>query len=160
MPTGMKPQGLWYGFDGSWASWCERNAFKCGKHFYEVGLDTSKILRIENLNQFEEFEKEYACNSIFFNEIGIKEPTTLMTRAFGLNIDWPRLKKEYAGLEINPWIHTKHLESIWYYGWDCASGVIWDISVINQFQLFASYCPKEQKFIKATHTPSLRDMHP
>ena len=163
MPSGMKPRGLWYGFDGSWSNWCAGNTFKCGKHFYEVGLDTSRILRIENLNQFEEFEKEYTCDSIFdriFKEMGIKVPSIspLMVRAFGPSaIDWPRLKKEYAGLEINPWMHSKHLESVWYYGWDCASGVIWDISAINQFQLFASYCPREKKFI---HNPSLGSRHP
>lgn len=155
MANGMKPCGLWYGFDGSWAKWCAGNKFKSGKRFYEVGLDTSRILKIENINQFEAFEKEYVCDSIFdriFKEMGVKVSTInpFMARAFGPSaIDWPRLKTQYAGIEINPWMHTKHLESIWYYGWDCASGVVWDVSAINHFQLFATYCSEEQKFIKA-----------
>jgi len=152
MPT--KPRGLWYGFDGSWSDWCVGNTFKTARYYYEVVLDHSRILHIENQNQFDAFEKDYACESIFeriFKQIGVEVDTIspLMTRAFGVSIDWKRLKAEYAGLEINPWMHRRALESPWYYAWDCASGVIWDISAINHFELFARYSPKEQKFIRA-----------
>ena len=150
--TGVKPKGLWYGIDGSWANWCVGNEWGGGRYFYELSFDTNRILHINNLKQFNAFEEEYACDSMLdrmLKDFGITPPKSMfMARAFGPTaIDWERLKKKYAGLEINPWFYEKHLESMWYYGWDCASGVIWDVSVVKQFRLFASYFSKEGKFI-------------
>ena len=39
------------------------------------------------------------------------------------------------GIIISPyqWDCRLALESGWYYGWDCSSGCIWDISCIQDF---------------------------
>ncbi len=51
-------------------------------------------------------------------------------------IDWIKVAKQYAGLIIAPYQWGYRLEpgTHWYYGWDCASGCIWDASVIERIE--------------------------
>ena len=43
------------------------------------------------------------------------------------SIDWVKVRKLYDGVEIAPYQYKRRLHPnfSWYYGWDCASGVIW-----------------------------------
>ena len=49
-------------------------------------------------------------------------------RRFDKMIDWPRVASDYAGIEICPYLSSKRMDedSFWYYGWDVASGCVWD----------------------------------
>lgn len=47
-------------------------------------------------------------------------------REFPFEMDWPAVQKRYAGLVVAPYLHERrHVR--WYYGWDVASGVLWDL---------------------------------
>ena len=52
-------------------------------------------------------------------------------------IDWKKVKSKYQGIIIAPyqWSCRLNLDSNWYYGWDCASGCIWDLDCIKDFKL-------------------------
>jgi hypothetical protein len=56
-------------------------------------------------------------------------------------IDCERLYQEYQGLFITPYIPVCRLSMAcnWYYTWDCASGVIWDLSCIEKFECITEY---------------------
>jgi len=50
----------------------------------------------------------------------------------GEGIDWDRVEREWQGIVITPFQHSirRDPRCRWYYGWDCASGCIWDAGAI------------------------------
>jgi len=49
------------------------------------------------------------------------------------NINWSAVADRYSGIEISPyqWEARDGSETSWYYGWDVASGCIWDPAIIT-----------------------------
>lgn len=112
-----KPSGLWYGFGTSWLDWCnlEMPGWVCD-YYYEIVLDQSKILTISSIEQFDQFEREFlSLSEITDNRFALR---------LG-KINWVKVSKLYSGIEIVPYLYERRLESMWYYGWDCASGCVW-----------------------------------
>jgi hypothetical protein len=114
---GTKPKGLWYGIGSSWIDWVRDempdwesdNAFK-------IDIDVDKILKITNSEELLAFNKKYGVKFKSYNVI-----------------DWQRVASEYGGIEISPYNYKLRMsrEVWWYYGWDVASGCIWDEGVIT-----------------------------
>lgn len=150
-----KPVGLWYGFGGSWMEWCLSEMPDWMKpHLYEVLVDSAKVRRITNIEEFEKFEDEYFYLSDFDRRMQEILPITLPP--YGLrsrdlflvgNIDWTRVAQDYSGVEITPYLYKKRLSSRWYYGWDCAAGCVWQ-SGFNKIVPFASYDPAKDEFAR------------
>lgn len=118
-----KPRGLWYGVDGGWREWCEGNMphWIEGGEAYSVDLQDARILYIATLAELDQFHAEYFT------------PLTPDFTMLG-SPDWQRLASEgYDGVEIAPYRWERRLENgfNWYYGWDCASGVVWSASKIR-----------------------------
>lgn len=121
-----KPNGFWVSVEGDdgWEEWCRRNKYLTSKlkRIYDVKLNKdAKILLIKNEKQFDRFEEEFES----------KNPEL----TFGIGIDWAEVSKRYQGILIIPYLWSKRLGHFWYYGWDCASGCIWDISAIESISL-------------------------
>lgn len=124
---GPKPNGLWYGMGTSWINWVKmempewekKNAYelKILQRFFDTGL----ILRITDYDQLVAFQEEYKADHMM-NKI---TDQTYM-------IDWPRVKNNYAGIEIAPYIGEAGMDMMWYYGWDVASGCIWRTDIIDE----------------------------
>ena len=119
--AGMKPHGLWYGVDGGWREWCEAEephwVEDC--EVYTVDLQSARILTIDDVIGLDCLHDRYRV-------------------AGGMDgwrtdyIDWRRLAAEgWDGIEIAPYQWERRLEYTWYYGWDCASGVVWNASKIQ-----------------------------
>ena len=51
------------------------------------------------------------------------------------SIAWEKVKALYDGVIIAPYHWERRLNLMWYYGWDCASGVIWHLSAIDNVTL-------------------------
>ena len=114
-----KPNGLWYGIDEAWLNWCKSNEPEwIHKNNYELEVDLSKILIISSGEQLKEFRKRFYKLFRKYDTIGC--------------VDWKSVASSYSGIEINPylWECRLSLDTVWYYGWDCASGCIWDVGVI------------------------------
>lgn len=128
--SSYKPRGLWLSVDGEhdWKSWCEAELFELEslKHRYRVYLKKdSNILRLTSTQDILNFTEKY--NRVY--------------RDYGLDwhghfMDWTRLATEYQGLIISPYNWELRLDRRvhWYYGWDCASGCIWDANAIDKFE--------------------------
>ena len=149
------PTGFWWGIDGSWADWCLCEQFRGSERYcYELVVDDSALRIITTLEEFEDFEDEFACGPPWEQDERLKE---IMKPLRGRRnsilkmdyIDWPAVAEQYAGVEVAPYLYQKRLASHWYYGWDCASGVLWDINCVKEFRLFASYNKDTQKFVRA-----------
>ena len=117
----MKPNGLWYACGDEWIRF--DHGLQNAKYLYKIELDYSKILRLTQ-KDVKAFEKEYGVNK--------GNPSMKM-----VVIDWKKVSERYGGIEICPYM-PKIREHFWYYGWDVASGCIWDKDSIKDVSLVMS----------------------
>jgi hypothetical protein len=128
-----KPRGLWLSaddYDNNWRDWCIGEQWGLHKltHVHTVRLNQhAPVLFINGVDDFDVFTEAYS-RPIYRR--------TYHARA----IDWPRVAVEYHGIIIVPYLWDRRLvtpeDSIsWYYGWDCASGCIWNAAAIASVQL-------------------------
>jgi hypothetical protein len=118
--NGMKPQGLWVSVDGEddWASWCQSEQFGLHRYKFQQHVTLRSMVR--------HFGKLYAMK---YNPRDAR-----MSAYMALNaVDWGRVMKDYQGIIIAPYQWSLRLgqDMLWYYTWDCASGCIWDLDVIE-----------------------------
>lgn len=122
----MKPAGFWVSVEGEddWPAWCEAENFGLGKHPYLVTLSQdARVLHVTTGAELEAFHKEFS------------KPGELSRRT--KEIQWGALATRYDGLIIAPyqWEHRMAREFMWYYCWDCASGVFWNLDAIDNVNL-------------------------
>lgn len=115
----LKPLGFWYQVDGDWERWCESEQPDwIGSHRYTVDLGQSKMLVLESAQEIRDFGDEYGYDP--FKSLGLSRHKF---------IEWERVAEKYDGLEIPDYVWACRLDftCFWYYGWDCASGVVWNV---------------------------------
>ena len=116
----VKPYGFWFTpeIENNWKDWCKSENFSLESlnYKYQLEIDLTNILKLETFEQILEFSKRF------------KNRHTL---------DWKKVSSLYSGILITPyiWKARNTFETNWYYTWDCASGCVWDISVIKDFSL-------------------------
>jgi len=129
-----KPIGFWITDDSEdcWRTWCisegfclDRLAFK-----HEVDLDESRILILRNAIGIHNFARKYRI-------IQRWGPANEPEKWVDICIDWAAVAADCAGVIITPYQWGLRLDESfrWYYGWDCASGCIWDVSAIKDIRL-------------------------
>lgn len=136
-----KPNGLWISVEGlerlqnsyNWKEWCEVEEYGIENlaYPYEIQLHkNANILHLKSSQEIFEFTKLYPFLRDQWNNPKGRE----LCETYEL--DWNKVKEKYQGIIIAPyqWECRLALESCWYYGWDCASGCIWDISCIKEFK--------------------------
>ena len=146
-----KPGGLWYSCGNGWLDWCLAESFGFGPYLFEVCVDMDKIKVISNVEEFDEFALEYGVS---YNQYlrkyhpeAARDQVELPPINYGHRIvrdyiDWGNfLEKEgFYGIEINPYLWKRRLDGgMWYYGWDCASGVIWNKDAVTSVEMVAYY---------------------
>jgi hypothetical protein len=131
-----KPNGLWVSVESTesggdnfnWREWCKAERFhlqnlECA---YEIELrEDANILHLKTRDEIFEFTNKYRAFSKNFD--GQNDT---------YQINWQKVKKLHQGIIIAPyqWKCRLALESCWYYGWDCSSGCIWDLTCIKEFK--------------------------
>lgn len=139
-----KPMGLWYAHNDSWFDWCKSEMpHWLQPYIYEIVLHTDTIYQISNVNQLKKFEKDYDGTEIFNQQLGID--SKLLMRHW---IDYVKLAENYGGIEIIPYLYSHRFQSMWYYGWDCASGCVFKKSSIKEIRFLAEFDPKKKDFVK------------
>lgn len=113
-----KPNGLWYDVDGDWKRWCLQtdNLQWICRYNYAIDVSKANILKLSSTKEMLDFTEEYADKAKYM-----------------IFVDWARVAKNYEGIEISPFNWDLHLEpkTFWYYGWDCASGCLWNLKNIK-----------------------------
>lgn len=129
-----KPVGLWVsderGDDG-WRSWCASESYgdlsKQVEHEVVLHPDAN-IVRLTSADEIDRFTEEWgiAADREYFRD----------TRA----IQWGSVAKRFDGILITPYIWSRRMEThtSWYYGWDCASGCIWNPRAISSLAALVS----------------------
>lgn len=139
-PYEMKPRGLWFSVESddfpddnvNWKEWCETQEFclDCLKYAHEITFKPdAKILHLKSPQEIWDLSEKYPS-----------EPNkNILPMFFGkpYGINWVNMKKDYQGIIIAPyqWPCRLSVHCIWYYGWDCSSGCVWDLNCIDKFEL-------------------------
>jgi hypothetical protein len=107
-----KPNGLWVSVESSnlsWKDWWEREGFPLDWFDYQYRVKLCKKHRVLIINSEQEFLQ--FCSE--FENTG--------------QINWAVVANRYDGIIIARYFSQFRLSSHdWYYGWDCASGCIWN----------------------------------
>lgn len=115
-----KPAGFWVSVDDDfgWPQWCKGEEYcdDLGIRHHIALAEPQRLLWICTEDDLDLFDETFG------------EDTRYRSR----EIIWPLVADQFAGVVITPYQWSRRLEIGWYYGWDCASGIIWDASVIGK----------------------------
>jgi hypothetical protein len=121
-----KPRGLWVSdeaADVSWSTWVqgEELDWLTAGYWYSVSLSSrANILCLQSDRDIRNFTSAYSTESWL-----------------GAAIDWAKVAVRFDGIVITPYVWSCRLDpkTTWYYGWDCASGCIWNARAIKSLTL-------------------------
>jgi hypothetical protein len=135
----IKPRGLWISDEDAelgWLAWCRDEGgadfMKRCKFVHNVTLKpNAEVLHLKSCSDIDWFTKEFH----FLEE----ELPTFGGTVMMLYINWMRVSKVYQGIIITPyqWDCRFDFNCNWYYGWDCASGCIWDAGAVEAVERVA-----------------------
>jgi hypothetical protein len=135
----FKPNGLWYSCGKEWIEWVlsEQRSW-VRPYVYRLHLSDSKIIKISNKKELEEFTKKYL------------KKDHMPGMETSLFVDWPKVASEYDGIQICPYIHSARMSQSteWYYSWDVASGCIWNPSAVTKAELLYVYDKESDEYKK------------
>lgn len=123
--TYSKPRGFWVSDendDRSWSAWCAEEDYldttKQIANEIELTAAVARLLTLSTVAELESFSDRYGVTTWYGD---------------GIAIDWQHVALGWAGILITPWPRgiRHHASLSWHYGWDCASGCIWDTSTIR-----------------------------
>lgn len=126
-----KPHGLWYSApcdEDGWEHWCRAEEFNldglAARH--SVLVDFSRVLAIREERDLVLFADEYMTAT---------HHDGMVVQRWSRGIDWKAVAFDFSGIEIAPYRWESRLREgrDWYYGWDCASGCVWDLTAILAF---------------------------
>ena len=142
-----KPNGLWFDVNEEWKRWCESAKFRPETFRYRhtvTILDPSQILFLRGAKDIDAFTREYAHDlSDRITLLQGAEDGGAFARRYGMDlfgdirrqfsnyILWGEVAEKYGGIVISPYSRSRSRDYLWYYGWNCASGCVWDTSLIR-----------------------------
>lgn len=132
---GFKPRGLWYSCGSSWDDFCRYEMperIDGSPYLYEIEVDLSKMIVIQNSKDFNDFVKKYSLKGFIMEAI-----------------DWARVAEDYDGIEICPYL-PQFRQVDWYYGWDVASGCIWGEGAFKSVKLIDCKVENEDQEVKSS----------
>lgn len=122
-----KPQGFWVSVAGEddWPSWCHseefcRDSLRC-PHRVTLAPD-SAILRLATPEALDDFARRYSVETEWERRYSRDRDNW--------PIDWANVVADYDGIIIAPYQWSRRYRD-WYYGWDCASGCVWNLDAIE-----------------------------
>lgn len=120
-----KPTGFWVSVAGphDWPAYLSsfgQTVLPAYRHRVELAPD-ARILRLDSVDALLAFGADHALSSVHGTDVPPGEA-----------VDWDRVEREWQGILITPFQHSVRRDPRcrWYYGWDCASGCIWDARAI------------------------------
>lgn len=143
-----KPNGLWVSVDDHWHQWCMSEGFHIGDRNFDSTIYTcrvlldihkaSKLCYIQSADELRAFERTFGEQAkSYYPENAVRYH----------GIQWDLVAKLYHGIIIAPYLWECRLNNWWYYGWDVASGCIWNMDAIHYLRdvplhTIPKYCDK------------------
>lgn len=124
----FKPHGLWVSVEGddSWENWATQNTGWWDVHYtHDTEITLTDTANIRYIHTGEDLDA-------FFHDYNTPIPGMPDTdhHTWSRSISWERVANDYDGVIITPYLSHKRLDHLWYSGWDCASGCIWNLDAI------------------------------
>jgi hypothetical protein len=155
-----KPQGFWLSDESrgayGWRSWCRAERFRTYAMRYEHEVElvpNAKILYLRTAGDIDKFTAKFGYSLLDLIAEANGEPSFNSRHPYGGpmydGIHWKKVAAKYHGIIITPYIWSRRLElsSQWYYGWDCASGVIWNARAVAGIRLVKEHkAPKKPTY--------------
>lgn len=116
-----KPRGLWLSVDDAWLDWCRGENFHLEHCEWAIPVsirEGATVLGLATEEDLDAFTREYRRRP------SRARPPYVETNS--LLIDWSAVARWFDGIVISPYQWGRRLELPWYYGWDCASGCVWN----------------------------------
>jgi hypothetical protein len=127
-----KPNGFWVSVQGEddWHDWCTEQGFHLDalRVPHEVTLDMGKFLVLESVRAFDHLQACYAVPTDLDRGMPWRGENNWA-------IDWRKVAADWDGIIIAPYQWGLRNVRDWYYGWDCASGCIWNPKVIKSVEV-------------------------
>lgn len=121
-----KTPGLWVSVEGEhdWPSWCLGENWGLDRfvHATEVVLaEDANVKHLSGATEIDDFTDEFHTGG---------------SPIWHRGLDWEAIRMRWRGLIIAPYCWERRLadHTGWYYGWDCASGVIWDAKAVKELR--------------------------
>lgn len=159
MPGMSKPFAFWFSIedyedDETWLTWCIGQNFQleCLKHRHKVILKSDvNILFLQTSEEIRDFGFKYQGNDQFHFDTFLMQSGS-QTHRYIYKIKWNEVSKEYDGIIIAPydWKSRMKSETLWYYGWDCASGCIWNYDAIDRIEYDMAYIATDEALVETT----------
>ena len=126
-PYRYKPRGLWVSVEGpdDWLSWCLSEGFRLENLTHVHAVELAPSARVLWL-------RSGACLDDFTEKYGEEHYV-----AHYRKIMWEKVALDWHGIVIAPYLWERRMadHTFWYYGWDCASGCIWNVDAIKHVTL-------------------------
>ncbi len=129
--SGIKPYGAFWFSDESdygWLQWCEENEYNSDglRYSHSIGFTPgTRMLVADSLSALDDLHREYSYIPGWAGSA--RRPLASSLRRW----DYRRLACEYDALIISPYQREHRGERRPYSGWDCASGVVFDVSRVE-----------------------------
>lgn len=121
-----KTPGLWVSVEGDhdWVAWCKGKQWGLGRLLCatEVVLaDDANVRHLASADDIDEFSLQFHDS---------RRPI------YHRGLNWAAIRERWRGLIIAPYCWERRMadHTSWYYGWDCASGVIWDAKAVKELR--------------------------
>ena len=133
-----KPEGFWVSVEGEddWPSWCrgEECFIDSLAVAHQVTLvDRPNLLIVSTPVGIDSLTATYAVQTEWERRFSWK-----VNNRRKWPIDWREVSRDYDGVIIAPYQWSRRMETEWYYGWDCASGCIWNLDAIASVETVGS----------------------
>ena len=118
-----KPWGLWYACGDAWFQWTTSEMpewVEGWQYLYELNI-TEAVLQLPTPEEILAFDERYRFRDAPYESY----------------INWAAVANDFPGLEICPYQFSLRYSLRWYYGWDVASGCIWDARGVEEMHPIA-----------------------
>lgn len=131
-----KPHGTWVSVPGDrdWRDVApDMGFFPHGGYVHTFELDTSRVLVIDTLDALDRFHQSHCADPRSMTErargAGLRSGDDARDDArdpmASFHVRWARVADRCDGVIIAPYQRERRHDYLWYYGWDCACGCIW-----------------------------------
>jgi len=133
---GFKPNGLWLSVSGDddWEWWCRENEFNIGGYVHRATLVEENILWLRTAAEIDRFHAEWSEQDDVWRRGGTAPLSDDFVRR-QWPVNWRAVTEHYDGIMIAPYQWSRRMGGpFWYYGWDCASGCVWQLDAVETFE--------------------------
>lgn len=122
----MKPHGFWLSVNGErdWKEWCEAEEFNLSTLAIKCVVTLkpkANVLHIKTMKELRDFDEAWGASLI---------PGRMMDVIY-----WNQVVRKWDGIIIAPYQYEFRFTKLWYYGWDCANGCIWNARAIAEISV-------------------------